>query len=231
MTPKSANVFNKPVVIYGVGKTSSVLTEYLRLSKFTIAAYTVEQQFIVSPKFKNKPVVDFDELTLRYPNAEFDLMIAIGYQDMNQQRERIYNECKLKGYKVASYIHPSAVHIDKSQIGEGTIIFDNVSIQPGAVIGNNTYIWSGAIIAHGSQVMDNCWIAAACVIAGDATINNNSFLGVNCTIGHNVILGESTFVGANTLVAKDTSADTAIISAEGEKLRLNSHQFVKFAKV
>lgn len=231
MQLNNSNTSNKPLIIFGIGKTATVVAEYLITSGFNIAAYTVEQQFIISQQFKNKPIVDFDKLALLYPAAEFDIIIALGYQDMNQQRERIFNECKLKGYKIASYLHPSVTYFNKNQIGEGSIILDNVTIQPDAAIGNNSYIWSGAVIAHGSKVMDNCWLAAGCIVAGDVTIKNNAFLGVNCTIGHNVTLGESTFVGASTLVAKDTNSDTAIISAEGEKIRLNSHQFVKFAKI
>jgi len=231
MTNHTVNSSSKPIVIYGIGKTANILAHYLLSSGLRVSAFTIEGEFCTESHFKEKPVVNFNDLANLYPPDEFDVMIAIGYQDMNQQRERIFNECKAKGYYLAPYIHPSVTYFSEEQVSEGTIILDHVTIQPAASIGKNTYVWSNSVIAHGSQVMDNCWVAAGSIIAGDAVIGNNTFLGVNSTIGHNTHLGKHTFVGANTLVAKNTADNTAIISAEGEKLRLNSIQFIKFSKL
>ncbi|MFT6689665.1 MAG: acetyltransferase-like isoleucine patch superfamily enzyme [Colwellia sp.] len=118
-------------------------------------------------------------------------MIAVGYHQMNTQRQRIYNECKAKGYKLATYIHPSVTYFDSNKVGDGCVILDHVTIQPGASVGDNTFLWSNSLVAH-------CWVAAGATLAGNTFIKDNCFLGVNTTVGHNVTLGESTFVGANT---------------------------------
>jgi sugar O-acyltransferase (sialic acid O-acetyltransferase NeuD family) len=178
-----------------------------------------------------KPLIDFNSISTNYPSSHYEILIAVGYHEMNQQRQRIFKECKQIGYRVASYIHSSVTYFSSEQIGEGVILLDHVCIQPEAHIGENSFIWSNTVIAHGSEVKPHCWIAAGTVVAGDATIGENCFLGVHCTIGHNVNIGNATFVGANTLVAKDTEAESTIISAVGEKVRLNSQQFMKFANV
>jgi sugar O-acyltransferase (sialic acid O-acetyltransferase NeuD family) len=194
-------------------------------------AFTLELDFKQSEAFLERPLVEFESLNESYPPSEYQIIIAVGYHDMNQQRQRIYEQCKDKGYTIASYVHPSVTYFDSEQIGEGSIILDHVTLQPGASVGFNSFIWSNSVVAHGSKVQSHCWIAAGSVVGGDVTIGSHCFLGVNATIGHNVELGNGTFVGANTLVSKNTDDNSTVISAEGEKIRLNSQQFMTFAKL
>lgn len=222
----------KPLVIYGTGKIASVVADYIQADdEYEICAFVVQSEFMTSDQFKHKPVVHYDQLVTLYPPSDFSILVAVGYHNMNSERETLFNEIKSMGYDMAKYVHPSVVCLDESQIAPGCIIFDHVSVQPGAKIAENTYVWSNCVIAHGSEIKPHCWIAAGCVVAGDAVISHNCFLGVNSTVGHNVVLGQATFVGANTLVSKHTDDDTTIISAEGEKVRLDSRRFMKFAKL
>lgn len=222
----------KPLIIYGTGKTAQVLVSYLPATlKTKIAAFTLESEFLHEAEFMNRPVVPFEDLLERYPPSQFDILLAVGYHDMNRQRERLFTACKALGYTLAGYIHPSVTYFDENQLGEGTVILDHVSIQPGASVGDGSFVWSNSVIAHGAQVRSHCWIAAGSTIAGEALIGDYCFLGVNSTVGHHAKLGSGTFVGANTLVTKNTHKDSVIISAEGNRIRLDSRRFMQFSKI
>jgi hypothetical protein len=54
---------------------------------------------------------------------------------------------------------------------------------------------------------------------------------VNATIGHNLIIGTQNFIGANALVTKSTGPNEVYIAAASEKMRLDSHRFLKFSGV
>ncbi|WP_286233227.1 acetyltransferase [Thalassotalea sediminis] len=222
----------KDIVIYGTGKTASVLSSYINAtSSLQIAAYTVEREFLVESSFLGKPVVALDEFQRQFPASDYEVIIAAGYHKMNDFRTELFEQLKAQGYNFARYIHPSVTLFDDTEIGQGCVILDNVSIQPGAKISDNTFVWSNAVIAHGSKIGKHNWITAGTVVAGDAVVGNKCFLGVNSTVGHNVILEDYTFVGANTLVAKNSKVGDVIISKDGECIRLNSHQFMKFSKI
>jgi sugar O-acyltransferase (sialic acid O-acetyltransferase NeuD family) len=228
---KLSDLVGRPLLIYGAGKTASILASYINASGGSVAAFTVESVYINTDEFSGRPLIDFECIAEHYPPNAFEIIIAVGYHEMNKQRQRIFNLCKTKGYRLASYVHPSVTYFNSDQISEGCVLFDHVTIQPGAHIGKNSFVWSNSVIAHDSKVESHCWIAAGSIIAGDVIVSENCFLGVNSTIGHNVILGAETFVGANTLVSKNTDKNTTIISAGGEKIRLNSQQFLKFANL
>jgi sugar O-acyltransferase (sialic acid O-acetyltransferase NeuD family) len=221
---------DRPLLIYGTGKTATVLANYIEASGGSVVAFTTEAGYIDTDVFFGRPLIDFEIVAERFPSNEYEIIIAVGYHEMNRQRQRIFNECKAKGYRLATYVHPSVTYFNKNQISEGCVLLDHVTIQPGAHIGGNSFVWSNSVIAHDCKIESHCWIAAGTVVAGDAIVGENCFLGVNCTIAHNVVLGAETFVGANTLVSKNTDKNTTIISAAGEKIRLSSQQFIKFAK-
>ena len=173
----------------------------------------------------------FETIEGDYDPESHAMLIAVGYIQMNAVRRQKYEEAKAKGYALANYVHPTVHLHDDSIMGEGNVILDQVSIQPGAQLGNNNFIWSNAVVAHGCVIEDDCWVTSAVTIAGDTTIKSGTFLGVNATIGHNLTIGVQNFIGANALIARSTGPNEVYIAPGSEKLRLDSHGFLKFSEV
>lgn len=73
-----------------------------------------------------------------------------------------------------------------SEIGEGTKIYQNVTIGSGT---------------HGPKVGKNCLLGAGCCILGDITIGDNVKVGANAVVLHNVP-SNSTVVGVPGIVIK-----------------------------
>ena len=155
-------------------------------------------------------------------------MIALGYHSMNKLRKEKYLKVKNIGYETPTFIHPSAVVCHNVKIGDGSIVLDNISIQPDTIIGCNNFISSNSVVGHGSRLGDHSWIAAGTVIAGDVIMDSQCFLGVNCTIVHNVKLARETFVGANCLISSDTEQGMVYISTASEKISVDSKRFMTF---
>jgi hypothetical protein len=96
-------------VIFGTTILAQLLTEYMRDDGFdTVAAYTVERSFLSDSEFMGKLVVPFEELQQRFPPEQYQLLVAVGYHEMNRTRERIFRMAKEMGYHLMSYIHPTA---------------------------------------------------------------------------------------------------------------------------
>lgn len=218
------------VVIYGNGKIAKVVYQFVK-KKFEVVAFTVERKYKNSDAIEGVPLIEFEDIQNQCDPKEHKMLIAVGYVQMNNIRERKYQEAKKKGFSFINYIHPSVEIHENIEMGENNIVLDHVTIQPYVKIGSSNFVWSNAVIAHGSVIDDTNWITSGVVVSGDAIIKSKCFLGVNATIGHNTVIESESFVGANTLVTKNTAPKDVFISREGEKFRLDSQRFLQFTGV
>ncbi|MBK2028542.1 hypothetical protein IB655_05635 [Francisella noatunensis] len=218
------------VVIYGNGKIAKVVYQFVK-KKFEVVAFTVERKYKNSDAIEGVPLIEFEDIQNQCDPKEHKMLIAVGYVQMNNIRERKYQEAKKKGFSFINYIHPSVEIHENIEMGENNIVLDHVTIQPYVKIGSSNFVWSNAVIAHGSVIDDTNWITSGVVVSGDAIIKSKCFLGVNATIGNNTVIESESFVGANTLVTKNTAPKDVFISREGEKFRLDSQRFLQFTGV
>ncbi len=220
-------------VIFGTSKIADVLYQTIigdNDSDLDPVAFCVDKEYLIADKKVGLPVVGFDDVQDIYDPDQYDMIIAIGYHDLNRVREKKCAEAIQKGYQLKGYIHSKAdVALDMT-CGKNTIILSNVSIGPGSQIGNNTVIFSGAIISHHVIIGNNNWITSGTVIGGNTIIGNNCFLGISSSIGHNTGIGNYNFLGTNAVVTKKTEDNSVYIVSDTPKYRLNSEDFLKLFK-
>ncbi len=218
----------KKIIIVGNGIAAEIVYGVLsRDKRFEIAAFTVHQNYMTFEKLFNLPVVALENLLNDYSPASHHVVMAVGYSNINQNREQLFNTLISHGYDIMSYLHPNAT-ILSDNIGQGVFIMPGAVIEPHATIENNTVIWSNATIAHHVIVREHAWIASGTVIAGEALIGRNSFLGVNATVVNKISIGSYNIIGAGTLVSKDTPNNTVMLARSGEKHRFDSQSYSRF---
>jgi len=218
----------KKLIIYGNGHMAKMIYQFAKC-EFDVVAFTVDRVCINTNELCNLPLIPFDEIEQHYSPDQCDMLIAVGYVDMNCVREQKYIEGKSKKYRFVNYIHPSVVMHDSLVLGENNVILDHASIHPYTVIGNGNFISSNSNIGHGCIVGDNAWVNAGVSVAGETTIENNVFLGINSAVGHGLVVRNKTFVGACTQVNRDTELGSVYLSESGEKHRLGSEAFLRFS--
>jgi sugar O-acyltransferase (sialic acid O-acetyltransferase NeuD family) len=219
-------------IIFGNGAMARILYSYARRDE-NICGFTVDDSCINnnSSTFCGLPLIPFTNVEKTFSPAEHQMIIAVGFIEMNELREKKYYEAKGKGYSLATYIHPSIMIHDDVSIGENCIILDCVSIHPGCRIGDNTFISSNVNIGHDCVVGASNWINGGVMIAGGCDIGPGCFFGVNSSVAHGVRMGARNFVAANTLINKNTKDDEVYISEPGQLFRLKSKSFLKFSKM
>jgi sugar O-acyltransferase (sialic acid O-acetyltransferase NeuD family) len=218
-------------IIFGNGSMAKVLFSYARHSH-DIAGFTVDSSCIQgdSTTFLGKPLVPFETVQTVFKPSEHNLLIAVGFLEMNMLREKKYIEAKQKGYTFTSYVHNSLIMHDDVTIGENCIILEYVSIHPGSQIGKNTFISSNVGIGHDCSVGPANWINSGVSIAGGCAIGPGCFFGVNASVGHDVQVGAYNFVAANTLLVKKTEDHAVYLSESGTQFPLKSRAFLKFIR-
>jgi len=219
-------------IIYGNGSIAKLLFSYARHS-MKIAGFTVDDACIVdkADTYLNLPIIPFSQLEKKFDPASHNMIIAIGFIEMNALRSRKYLEAKKMGYSFTSFVHPSVFMHDDVIIEENCVILDHVSIHPGCRIEAGTFISSNVNIGHDCIVKKSNWINSGVSIAGGCNIGEGCFFGVNSSATQGLHIGAHNFIAANTLINKNTEINQVYLSEPAQLFRLKSDAFLRFSQV
>ncbi|MBN2448777.1 MAG: acetyltransferase, partial [Lentisphaeria bacterium] len=222
----------KQLLIYGNGAMARVVYSYVR-RRLDVCAFTVDKACIETPgaTFCGLPLVPFGAIEESFDPEHCDMVVAVGFLDMNELRQRKADEARAKGYHLIRYIHDSVVLHDDVAFGEHCMVLDHTSIHPGTVIGPDSFICSNVSIGHHCAIGAGNWINSGVSIAGRCQTGPGCFFGVNACVADSVRIGARNFVAANTLVNRDTADDAVYLSEPGRRFRLRSKAFLKFSQV
>lgn len=179
-------------------------------------AYCMSQAYIKENEFDGRPIYPFEQLLSIYGQENFQILISVGYHNMNQGREKIFHQCDELGYEIASFIHPS-VKIDAEFIGRGNIITEGSQLHPFSRLGNGN-ILNSMSLGHESK-MGNFNFTSKCATAGCVEIGNNCFIGIGCVIDDNVRIADFNLLGSGTVVTKDTKPYSLIVAAKNHVVK------------
>lgn len=186
----------KQCIIFGTTSFAKMLRHYIeKFTEIQIAAYAIDASYKESTVFDGLPVIEFENVEEYYPPDKYSFMLALGYSKMNDIRKRKFNEVKEKGYILENFIHPSVVQ-DYMKMGEGNIIFENVTLAYNVQLGDGNIIWNGCQISHECIVGDFNFFSGNAIIAGQTIVKNNCFLGINSAVRGARTLENYTLVGA-----------------------------------
>jgi sugar O-acyltransferase (sialic acid O-acetyltransferase NeuD family) len=132
------------------------------------------------------------------------LVLGVSYigkkPNFNLRSQLLYKYRKFEFYKFIS--KKSYVSID-SQIGEGSIILNDVFINSSVQIGSHCLINNRVLIEHDCEIGNNVQISPGAIILGGSRIGNNCFIGAGSIIRDSVNIIENTIIGMGSIVTKD----------------------------
>ena len=113
----------KPVVIFGMGKITEAVFYYMKEeSPYSVVAFTVDKEYLNIESKYNLPVVVFEDVVNKYPPEEYNMFVALGYQQLNTLRTNKLKEAKEKGYKIISCVNKRSGVLKDTQYGENCFI-------------------------------------------------------------------------------------------------------------
>lgn len=197
----------KPLVLVGDSPIAEVAYEYFTHdSMYEVVAFAVEAEYLGAKHLFGLDVVPLESVADRFPPAEADMFVAVGYTQHNRLRARLYDEAKHMGYHLASYVSSRAFVWHNVTIGDNCFILEDNTIQPFVKIGDDVTLWSGNHIGHHSVIRNHNFISSHVVISGFCVVEEGCFLGVNATVANNVTIARDGLLGAGAIVLKDTEA-------------------------
>jgi len=223
---------NKKLIIFGASAFAEIAFEYfMHDSKFEVVAFTVSDALKTKDTLNDLPIVPFETIEERFPPSNYEIFIALVYNQLNRNRIKFYDEAISKGYKLASYISSKAFVWHNVEIGDNTFIFENNTIQPFVKIGSNNIFWSGNHIGHHSQIGSHNFISSQVVISGFCTIGNANFFGVNSTIGNNLSIGTDCFLGSFTHITENVESGTILKGIPSKAMNIKTWKLFNIEKI
>lgn len=193
------------VVIFGVGSLAHLAyLTFMDEQFFEISAFTVHHEYIDEKQLFGLDVRPYEKIEQTHPPDEYSMFVAIGYKNGNKLREKIFNECIGKGYKLVNCISSKFNMINYIKIGINSLIMPNAIIQPFAEIGNDVVIWGGSYIGYKTHIGDHSYIAPEAAIAGEVEVGSHCFIGINATIKNGLKIAPNCVIGAGAVILKDT---------------------------
>jgi hypothetical protein len=123
------------IVIFGAGKIADEAYFYLMNdSPHEVVAFAVDREHLNVSEKLGLPVVAFEDVVQLYPPNDFNMFVAVGYQDLNKFRARKYEEAKAKGYELISYVSSRASNVGNVEIGDNCFVLEFVTSFFGVVI-------------------------------------------------------------------------------------------------
>ena len=222
----------KPLVLFGCGKIAEVVLQVLRQSgQRRVAAVCADRDYLPGSVWQGLPTVAFEDVASQFPPEQFEMFIALGYQQMNELRASKCAAARALGYTLTSVQGPNVQLPSDCQHGDNCFFLGPVHVHPCVKFGSNVFVWSGAIIGHHSVVGDDCWITSGANVAGVVRLGAGSFLAINSTVVNGVSVGVRCFVGANALITKSTQDEQVFVAESSKPQRLNSRQFFRMSGI
>ena len=219
---------SKNLVLVGDSAFAEVAFAYFQqTNEYNVVGFSVEKEFLRSPKLCGLPVVPFETVETFFPPETHSIFVAIVYTELNRLRTRLMKQAKAKGYALARYISQQATISPNSEIGEQCFIFENNVVQPFTTISQNCILWSGNHLGHHSVLEENCFISSHVVISGFSRIKSNSFMGVNSSCADRITIAEDNWIGPNCCITKNTEVGQIFRAPEPQIARVSSLKFFK----
>lgn len=206
------------LIIIGLSSTARHVYSFVTYHKlFNVIGFAVSEKFKNIATFNGLPVYGLEALK-DYDLGEYSVFVAMLWNRLNGDRQRLYDYCKTHGFKMANLISPLAV-VRSPLKGDNCWIHDLVVIQNNSEIQSDVAIMSGALIGANTIIGAHCFFGAQSVLGGGSTVGERTFVGIKATVFDGTTVGKKCIIGACSAVKRDlpdfskwvTSSDNYVI--------------------
>ncbi len=186
-------------LIYGSKDFALILRDFLEYHAWPCEGFI--DDYATGPGI----VGTFEQVRLAFHPEECRIVLGIGYNNL-EARWQVYEKIREAGFTLATLIHRRAYVRNPANVGEGSIVMANATIDCNAVIEEASVLWPGAVVNHDSRVGRNTFLSPSSTICGFVNIGAHSFVGAGAVVVDHVDVPSRSFIKANVLYKGDESS-------------------------
>lgn len=201
---------SEKVMIIGGGGHAKVIIDTLLCCGDQIVGI-LDDNLAVGTKVLGSQVLGTLADYIHYPDYRY--VIAIGN---NFVRRQIAEKLPVRWHTV---VHPTAIISRFAQIGEGSVIMANASINAGAEVGKHCIVNTGAIVEHDNTICDFAHLSPHVALSGEVTIGKCTHIGIGAVVRNNISITDNCTIGAGAVVVKDIVESGTYIGVPAKVLK------------
>ena len=192
----------KSIVVFGAGDHAKVVIATVRaVGAHRIVGLLDDDEAKHNTDWYGESVLGGSEqLQEIYRQGCRKVVVAVGSNQARADMQRLAVEA---GLQPITMIHPNAVVLPGSQIGEGSVLLPQAYVGAGADIGAGVLLSVGAMVAHDCILGDWCQLCPGARLGGHARVGSYALIGLGAAVLPRVAVGEQAVIGANAAVNRD----------------------------
>ncbi len=156
---------------------------------------------------RNCPVYTFEEMISKYSSNDVEITLAVGQPN---DRKKLYDKVTSNGYRLATLVHPTAVIMENTVIGSGSVISRNVIISCDAEISENVLVLPMVTMGNNCRIGSHSVISPHSAVCASVSIGTCVYLAVHTCIRESTSVGNNVIVSAGSAVLKDMGDDLIV---------------------
>ena len=144
---------------------------------------------------------------------------GIGSPSNFAKKGRIITGLMIPQERFLTIIHPTASVSRTAKLGDGVVIFQNVTVTANAKIGDHVVILPNSIVSHDAEVGDYTCITGGVCVSGRVRVGKSCYLGTNSAFREDVKVGDFSLVGMGSIVLKDVEENSVVVGNPAKFLR------------
>lgn len=199
------------MIVAGAGGFAlQMIPTFERLSLLHDIYFYIDVQAVADPIIERNfnLIRGLDSLHKHWETHSREFIVAIG----GANREAFHAKLLKEGGEPVSVIDPTAkISKLETHIGKGTVILQDVIVEPGVKIGDGCLINIRCSLTHQVQIGNFVELSPGTTLLGNVSIGDKSFLGAESVVLPEVLVGTQCVVGAGAVVNRSVTNFTKVV--------------------
>lgn len=210
----------RPLILLGGGGHARVLLSALLQNGSPVIGFADPN--LSRTELLGVPRLGGDEAVLKHDPSKVLLVNGIGSVGNIDNRLKVHQYFRTRGYAFASVIHPSAIIAPERQLSEGSQIMAGAILQTGCFVGEGGIINTGARLDHDCVIGAHAHIAPGAVLSGEVQVGERAHVGAGAIVIQGVRIGEGSVVGAGAVVLRDVGAGCTVVGVPARPIQVKA---------
>lgn len=198
------------LVIIGAGGHGKVVADIALKNGYTDIFFADDT---TTGKCMDFPIICKISQLADFANDKTDFIIAIGN---NEVRKKIAEQYNLNW---VTLIHPSAQIGINVEIGVGTVVMANATVNPCSSVGKHCIINTSSVIEHDNVIGDYVHISPKVAIGGTVRIGDGTHIGIGASVKNNTMICNDCVIGVGTVVVKNIDEVGVYVGVPSRKIK------------